>query len=167
MSVPADTQVDRRSFFYRVIGGVAGVVGGLLAIPVVGLTLSPLFERRIRRKPSRVGEISRFPVDEPTLAAFDLGGPGEAAFQQGVYVVNRGDAKFDIFKLNCTHLGCPFQWKQAARGYFCPCHGGVFDDKGDVTGGPPFRALDRYEATVRDGILYAGALQLGQKRAIS
>jgi Rieske Fe-S protein len=35
------------------------------------------------------------------------------------------------------------QWKDETRRYVCPCHNGVFDESGEVVGGPPLAALRR------------------------
>jgi menaquinol-cytochrome c reductase iron-sulfur subunit len=75
-----------------------------------------------------------------------------------VFIVNHGDEKFTIFDNRCTHLGCPFNWDEAKGEYVCPCHNGLFDEQGRVTGGPPPRPLDRYAYKVEDGVLYAGEL---------
>jgi ubiquinol-cytochrome c reductase iron-sulfur subunit len=38
---------------------------------------------------------------------------------------------------NCTHLGCvPLGNQGEYHGWFCPCHGSVFDTSGRVRGGP-------------------------------
>ncbi len=42
----------------------------------------------------------------------------------------------------CTHLGCIPAWSPSARLFQCACHGGEFDASGEVTFGPPPRALD-------------------------
>ena len=73
-------------------------------------------------------------------------------------MVNHGDGEFTIFDDRCTHLGCPFSWSDQKKQFDCPCHNGVFDEEGRVTGGPPPRPLDRYEYKVEGGILYAGKL---------
>ena len=44
----------------------------------------------------------------------------------------------------CMHLGCPVRYVQAAQRFICPCHGGVYDFRGMVAGGPPVRPLDRF-----------------------
>ncbi|MCF8470094.1 MAG: ubiquinol-cytochrome c reductase iron-sulfur subunit [Parvibaculum sp.] len=37
----------------------------------------------------------------------------------------------------CTHLGCvPLAYRGAYDGYFCPCHGSVYDTSGRVRKGP-------------------------------
>jgi nitrite reductase/ring-hydroxylating ferredoxin subunit len=44
----------------------------------------------------------------------------------------------------CMHLGCPVRWVSAAERFICPCHGGVYNLRGMVAGGPPVRPLDRF-----------------------
>ena len=37
----------------------------------------------------------------------------------------------------CTHLGCvPLAYRGEYEGYFCPCHGSVFDTSGRIRRGP-------------------------------
>ena len=37
----------------------------------------------------------------------------------------------------CTHLGCvPLAYKGEFNGYFCPCHGSVYDTSGRIRKGP-------------------------------
>jgi Rieske Fe-S protein len=77
-----------------------------------------------------------------------------------------------------VHLGCPVQPNgpvddEAATeertesttvtriptnpaGFGCPCHGGQYDIEGNRTAGPPVRAMDRYEFSVRNGRLLLG-----------
>ncbi len=54
------------------------------------------------------------------------------------------------------HLGCPVRYVDAAKRFICPCHGGVYDFTGKVTGGPPVRPLDRFHLRIRNGQLEVG-----------
>ncbi len=57
----------------------------------------------------------------------------------------------------CTHLGCRvfYRPERPERTRFhCPCHQGFFDQLGNPTGGPPERALPRYEVEVRGQLLF-------------
>ncbi len=54
------------------------------------------------------------------------------------------------------HLGCPVRYTQAAERFICPCHGGVYDFRGQVVGGPPVRPLDRFYTRLRNGQVQIG-----------
>jgi Rieske Fe-S protein len=45
---------------------------------------------------------------------------------------------------------------QGLSGFTCPCHGGAYDNEGNRTAGPPVRALDRYQFSIRNGNLILG-----------
>jgi ubiquinol-cytochrome c reductase iron-sulfur subunit len=51
--------------------------------------------------------------------------------------VKDGKAEWLIVYGNCTHLGCvPLGNQGAYHGWFCPCHGSVFDTSGRIRQGP-------------------------------
>ncbi|MDB5591397.1 ubiquinol-cytochrome c reductase iron-sulfur subunit [Enterovirga sp.] len=51
--------------------------------------------------------------------------------------VKQGHANFLVVYGNCTHLGCvPLGNEGAFKGWFCPCHGSVFDTSGRIRQGP-------------------------------
>lgn len=51
--------------------------------------------------------------------------------------VKAGHEKWLIVFGNCTHLGCvPLGHEGSYKGWFCPCHGSIFDTSGRVRGGP-------------------------------
>jgi hypothetical protein len=56
----------------------------------------------------------------------------------------------------CAHLGCPVRYVEASQRFICPCHGGVYDFQGKVSGGPPVRPLDRFYTRVRNGRVQIG-----------
>ncbi len=48
----------------------------------------------------------------------------------------------------CAHLGCPVAYAPGSQGFICPCHGGAYDSRGLVTGGPAPRPLDRVDMKI-------------------
>ncbi len=51
--------------------------------------------------------------------------------------VKEGKPEWLVVYGNCTHLGCvPLGHAGEHRGWFCPCHGSVFDTSGRVRRGP-------------------------------
>lgn len=143
---------SRRTFLARISAALAGVIGVIVAIPAVGLLVSPA-----RREPQRwrsVGAVNDFPIGDSKLVAFldpdPLPWAGFAA--QGTAWVRRDSAdSFTAFSPYCTHAGCPVTWTAGAEMFMCPCHGGAFYRNGSVAAGPPPRALDRLDIRVRGG----------------
>lgn len=147
-----ETDPSRRSFLTRISAALAGVIGLIVAIPVVGLLVSPA-----RREPQRwraVGAVSEFAPGATVLVTFLDADPlpwaGFAA--QGTAWVRRDSAdSFSAFSPYCTHVGCPVTWAAGAEMFMCPCHGGAFYRDGSVAAGPPPRPLDRLDIRVRNG----------------
>jgi menaquinol-cytochrome c reductase iron-sulfur subunit len=69
---------------------------------------------------------------------------------------------FIALSSRCMHLGCPVRWTPAAARFICPCHGGVYDFQGKVSGGPPVRPLDHFYTRVR-----AGQVELGPRYSVN
>jgi len=51
----------------------------------------------------------------------------------------------------CTHLGCAVPWVEEEQQFHCPCHGSLFNEVGEVVGGPAPRPLDLFPVEVRSG----------------
>jgi Rieske Fe-S protein len=64
--------------------------------------------------------------------------------------------QFIAISTRCMHLGCPVRFVGASQRFICPCHGGVYDFRGKVSGGPPVRPLDRFYTRVRNGQVEVG-----------
>jgi len=60
-------------------------------------------------------------------------------------VRNIGDGRFQVFAINCAHLGCPVRWFPQSNLFTCPCHGGAYHADGS-----PERGLFEYRYTVQD-----------------
>ena len=43
---------------------------------------------------------------------------------------------FQVFAVNCTHLGCPVRWFPESGLFMCPCHGGAYYADGEPRLGP-------------------------------
>ena len=62
--------------------------------------------------------------------------------------------QFQVFAINCAHLGCPVRWFPAVGLFMCPCHGGAYYEDGSRASGPPPRGLYEYEYQIREGQLW-------------
>jgi Rieske Fe-S protein len=163
--------------------GLGGVIGGLITVPVLGLAVAPAFVDQ-GVGDIDLGPLSNFPENQWMLTTFFLDpGAGEVS-RRTAYIRNNGllDGKpsFTMISNRCAHLGCPVQpnglvqdaqKKEVdgkggqritlipmipAGGFGCPCHGGQYDPEGNRTAGPPVRALDRYEFSIKNGRVVLG-----------
>jgi Rieske Fe-S protein len=63
-------------------------------------------------------------------------------------------ARFQVFAINCAHLGCPVRWFPESGLFMCPCHGGVYYADGSRASGPPPRGLFEYQSKIEGGQLW-------------
>jgi menaquinol-cytochrome c reductase iron-sulfur subunit len=147
--------LSRRRLLSRLSIGLGALAGAVVAVPILSYLLSPL----LNRAPNTwrdVGRVDDFRIDQTVEVSFEEPSPlpwaGQTA-RTAAWLRRTGEASFVAFAVNCTHLGCPVNWRPEARLFLCPCHGGVFYADGRVAGGPPPRPLVRYDVRVRDGIV--------------
>ncbi|MEI9938623.1 MAG: Rieske 2Fe-2S domain-containing protein [Pseudomonadota bacterium] len=140
------------------------VVGALLAVPVFRYLLSPA----TRRDPQAdnwiaLGTIDSFPVGETRLASFrnPVVKPSDGDTANLPCWVRRIDAStFQVFAINCAHLGCPVRWFPESNLFLCPCHGGAYYADGSRASGPPERGLFEYPYRVTGDVLSIRAEEL-------
>jgi Rieske Fe-S protein len=181
-AVPVDEPetTTRSTFLAATTLGLGGVIGGLITVPVLGFAVLPSFLNQ-HEPDVELGPLDAFPEGEFVIATF-MEDPsiGEVS-RRTMFVRNNGQLEgkpsFTLLYSRCAHLGCPVQpngpieedKKQTvgknnvdltpvlAVGFGCPCHGGQYDTEGNRTAGPPVRALDRAEFSIRDGKLFMGS----------
>jgi len=64
-----------------------------------------------------------------------------------------GADQFQVFAINCAHLGCPVRWFPQSGLFMCPCHGGAYYRDGSRASGPPERGLFEYPYKVENGLV--------------
>jgi menaquinol-cytochrome c reductase iron-sulfur subunit len=139
-----------------------GVVGLLLAVPIVGYILSPVLRQRRPGYESwlSLGPLSQFPAGQTRLAAYrnPVATPtdGETA-NIPCWVRNVNGQTFQVFAINCAHLGCPVRWFPQSSLFMCPCHGGAYYADGSHAAGPPPRGLFTYKYRLQQGSLFINA----------
>jgi Rieske Fe-S protein len=159
------SDLTRRQMSLRIALLFNGVVGAFLAIPVVRYLLSPVtrgsnegYDRWIS-----LGGVDQFPAGQTRLATyrnpFANASDGETA-EIPCWVRNIDGNKFQVFAINCAHLGCPVRWFPQSRLFMCPCHGGAYYEDGARASGPPERGLFQYPFQVLDGKLQIQAGEL-------
>lgn len=69
----------------------------------------------------------------------------------GRFFISRTDDGIIAMWQKCTHLGCAVPWVEEERQFHCPCHGSLFNEVGEVVGGPAPRPLDTFPVSIRSG----------------
>ena len=132
-----------------------GIVAAILAVPIVRYLLSPVAQERKGGYESWVplGNIEQFPSGETRLATYrnPVVNPtdGETA-DIACWVRNVDGQTFQVFAINCAHLGCPVRWFAQSGLFMCPCHGGVYYQDGSRASGPPERGLFEYHYRIEN-----------------
>ncbi len=58
------------------------------------------------------------------------------------------------YSLLCTHAQCVVHFDEKEHQFLCPCHGGAFDEHGNVTAAPPTKPLQRLFVSEHKGVVY-------------
>ena len=160
--------VTRRRFMNLATNGAGAVAVAAFTLPALGFAIGPIFSRvPINWHP--IGPPSDFTTSTyATRIVTIVQGIGEPG--KSIAYVRARNPQIDTDKLpksfeyekhvalstRCMHLGCPIHYVDAAQRFICPCHGGVYDFRGFVVGGPPVRPLDRFYTRVRNGQVQIG-----------
>jgi menaquinol-cytochrome c reductase iron-sulfur subunit len=146
--------MHRQGFLKMLVQGAGLVVAGVLMVPSMITSLTPVWRKRQPTWRS-VGRLDDFPLDAVRRAVVQVEREDWAGSLQvkGVYVWRRNAEEVVVFSRNCTDLSCPVTWDPASGWFYCPCHGGIFGRDGERKAGPPKRALYRYENRIRDGVV--------------
>ena len=71
--------------------------------------------------------------------------------QAGRFFISHTDDGLIAMWQSCTHLGCTVPWVEGEGQFHCPCHGSMYNKKGEVIGGPAPRPLDLFPITIDKG----------------
>ncbi len=157
--------LSRRAMLMKIGLFFNGLVAVALAVPILRYVLSPLLRGRKTSYTSwlTLGAADQFPAGQTRLATFrnpdTTPWDGQTA-DSACWVRRVDDQKFQVFAINCAHLGCPVRWFPQSGLFMCPCHGGVYYEDGSRASGPPERGLFEYPYKVEDGKLFIKAGEL-------
>ncbi len=155
---------SRRTFLFQLAVGMNAAVAAVLAVPLLGYVISPGFRKngsynawvplaKLDAMPVGATRLLEFlnPVRTPT--------DGETA-KIPVWARRTTHTQYEVFAINCAHLGCPVRWFEQSQLFLCPCHGGAYYSTGDVAAGPPPRGMYKYAVRL-DGdtvMIHAGEI---------
>ena len=155
--------VSRRWLLFKAGIALNGLVGIVLAAPIVRYLFAPWRKDESFNSWVSLGAIDVFPVGETRLAFYKnpSGNSWDGQTDNvACYVRNEGGNQFQVFAINCAHLGCPVRWFPQSQLFMCPCHGGVYYADGSRAAGPPERGLFTYNWKVVSGQLQIDAGQM-------
>ena len=152
------SEISRRSFFTKLGIFFNGVIVAILSVPIVRYLLSPIAREK---KPGydswiSLGNLGQFPSGETRLATYRNpvvnSWDGDTA-DIACWVRNVDGKTFQVFAINCAHLGCPVRWFPQSGLFLFPCHGGAYYQDGSRASGPPERGLFEYDYRIESGKL--------------
>jgi ubiquinol-cytochrome c reductase iron-sulfur subunit len=144
----------RRDFLYIATGAVGAIGAVGVAWPLIAqmnpdastiaagapieVDLAPIAEGQVikvfwRGKPIFISHRTKKEIDEArNVNVASLPDP-----QPDQQRVKEGHDQWQVLIGICTHLGCiPIAHQGTYNGYFCPCHGSVYDTSGRIRSGP-------------------------------
>ncbi|HEY5962708.1 MAG TPA: ubiquinol-cytochrome c reductase iron-sulfur subunit [Xanthobacteraceae bacterium] len=144
----------RRDFLYIATGAVGAVGAAAVAVPLISqmnpdastiaagapveVEIGAIAEGQVikvfwRGKPIFINHRTKKEIEEAknvNLASLPDPQPDSAR-------VKAGKEQWQVLVGICTHLGCiPLSHQGQYDGYFCPCHGSVYDTSGRIRSGP-------------------------------
>ncbi len=155
---------SRRNFLMTIGIGLNALVGLAITAPVIGYVLGPALRKKgFYKSWVTLGPVTRYPNGQTRLATFvtPYQAPDDGATDNTACWVRRtSETNFQVFAINCAHLGCPVRWFPQSSLFMCPCHGGVYYQDGSRAAGPPERGLFEYKWKLVNGELQINAGQL-------
>jgi Rieske Fe-S protein len=160
-----ENTLSRRGLFMKIGMLFNGLVATALALPIVRFLFSSVTRGHGNAYLSWVplGRVGEFPEGETRLATFrnPYVMPTDGKTVDTACWVRRveGD-QFQVFAINCAHLGCPVRWFPQSGLFMCPCHGGAYYRDGSRASGPPERGLFEYPHKIENGLVTIQAGEL-------
>jgi Rieske Fe-S protein len=160
-----ENMLTRRGLFMKLGILFNGLVAAALAVPIVRYVLASITGAEAKNYLQWVplGHVNEFPEGETRLATFRnpvvMPADGKTV-DTACWVRHIEGEQFQVFAINCAHLGCPVRWFPQSGLFMCPCHGGVYYQNGARASGPPERGLFEYLYQVKDGLITIQAGEL-------
>jgi len=157
--------VTRRRLMGLTVHAAGGITAAAFTLPALGFALAPVFTRQpFQWQP--IGPPAEFNDSNYVTKVITIDPMIGEAGKTIAYVRKRNPSidtehldqynQFIALSSRCMHLGCPVRYTPAAQRFICPCHGGVYDFRGMVAGGPPVRPLDRFYTRLNNGLVEVG-----------
>lgn len=140
---------SRRVFLFKLSLLINGAIGAVLAVPIIGYLLGPAARKTANASSwITLGPLTDFPEGQTRLVNFRNPVTTSWDGQTGdipCWARRVSGTTFQVFAINCAHLGCPVRWFAQSKLFLCPCHGGAYYADGARASGPPERGLFEYD----------------------
>jgi len=165
--------VTRRRFMNLAANGAGAVAAAAFTLPALGFAIAPIFKRQAWEW-QPIGRPADFTQSAYATKVINIT-PGIGEAGNTIAYVRARDPSIDkepedqynrwvALSSRCMHLGCPVRYVSAAQRFICPCHGGVYDFRGMVAGGPPVRPLDRFYTRINQS---TGLVEVGPRYSVN
>ncbi len=137
-NILSEKKITRRRFFlYAWAITTLGLLGQ--GVGILFNFLRPRVEEGAFGGRITAGKVEHFPMGSVTY------------FRQDRFYLAHLEGGFLALYRKCTHLGCIASWEEEQERFWCPCHAGVFNKRGEVLAGPPPRPLDLFPVEIVEG----------------
>jgi cytochrome b6-f complex iron-sulfur subunit len=72
-------------------------------------------------------------------------------FMDGRFYVTSANGGLVALFQKCPHLGCRVPFCESSGRFECPCHGSIYNIRGEYIGGPAPRGMDRFPIRIQGG----------------
>jgi Rieske Fe-S protein len=163
LKAPETAELTRRTLLMKLGFLLNGVVLAAIATPVIRYLLGPVRRKGDYNSWVALGPVGSFPEGQTRMATYK--NPYSHPWDGGTatipcWVRRLQQTEFQVFAINCAHLGCPVRWFPQSELFMCPCHGGVYYADGSRASGPPTRGLFQYQHKITGDILMINAGQM-------
>lgn len=89
-------------------------------------------------------------------------------FASGRFYVTRVDGNLLALYQKCPHLGCRVPFCESSGRFECPCHGSIFNLKGEYVAGPAPRGMDTFSVRVEgeEVLIDTGTIMEGPAKGV-
>jgi Rieske Fe-S protein len=160
-----ENTLSRRALLMKLGVLLNGLIALILAVPIVRFLFASVTRGRSGAYRSWVslGSVDQFPEGQTRLATFRnpyVTPTDGKTVDTACWVRHITGDQFQVFAVNCAHLGCPVRWFPQSGLFLCPCHGGVYYRDGSRAAGPPERGMFEYPKKVESGAVWIQAGEL-------
>ncbi|MDA1008817.1 MAG: Rieske 2Fe-2S domain-containing protein [Planctomycetota bacterium] len=146
----------RRDFMLKAGIGIMGVGAIAAGLPILGFVIGPAASAE-GLVWIDLGPTDQFPQGQTRFGEFvdPHAAPTDGlTTRTGCWIRCIALGSFQVFSVNCAHLGCPVRWFEQSKLFLCPCHGGAYYEDGSRASGPPPRGLFEFPWRVDNGRLH-------------